>query len=150
VFRGPEGDAALAFEIEEYDGIRGSVVAWVSIPSLPSTGGLAAFLDYGAPNTADAPTSDPTAVWDEAGYTGVWHLGEATGVDIHDSTSSPSHGISHGTLSAPGKIGGAQSLSASTYIDLGNNQRLNFDETTPFTYSCWVNVGAFVVTAHAG
>ena len=43
------GDGVLDFEIEDYDEVNGSLVAWVRIPSLSSTVNTTIYLYFGNP-----------------------------------------------------------------------------------------------------
>ena len=104
--------ALLDWEVEKYDGITGTLVAWVRIPSLPTPANTIIYLDYGD-CTVTTPTNTPAAVWN-AGYRYVYHLSEASGNPI-DSTANAivatrnpnADATAVETLNVPGKIGGA-------------------------------------------
>jgi hypothetical protein len=72
----------LPHEIEKYDGgaSAGTLVAWVSVPSLPQAG-TTIYMYYG--NSAiTSPTANPTGVWD-SDYVGVWHFSESGGASYY-------------------------------------------------------------------
>ena len=69
VFTNADNSSLLDYEIEEYDGTAGTLVAWVRIPSLNHTAPNTTIrLWYG--NSAATDWSNPTGVWD-TNYKGV-------------------------------------------------------------------------------
>lgn len=83
------GTSRLAHEVENYDPMRGALVAWIKVPSLSAS--TVIYLHYGS---AEITTSQENvaAVW-SAGYAVVLHLdgnadatGHATGVDIQTTS----------------------------------------------------------------
>lgn len=63
----------LSWEIEQYDGATGELVAWVNIPSVSSSVDTAFYMFYGGDEATFQ--SDATDVWD-ANYKGVYHLSQ--------------------------------------------------------------------------
>jgi hypothetical protein len=127
----------LDFEIEEYNGTAGTLVAWVRIPTLDHDANTSIRLYYG--NSAATDWSNPTGVWD-TNYKAVWHLKETTGGAgaIKDSTSNDNDGTDYGSpnLDVAGQIDGADAFDGTDdYLSAGTT---NF-EMQRGTYSAWVN-----------
>lgn len=95
------GMSLLAAEVEQYDPVAGTLLAWVRVPSLTSSTSF--YLLYGSCAGELAP---PTAsVW--TSYAAVWHL-----KDNSDATRAGSDCIDEAALpSAPGRIGDGRAIS---------------------------------------
>ena len=111
VFTNADNSSLLDFEIEEYNGTAGTLVAWVRIPTLDHDANTTIRLWYG--NSAATDWSNPTGVWD-TNYKGVWHLlGDGT-TSLPESTSNSNTGtktaIGGPANDASGQIDGAQDL----------------------------------------
>jgi hypothetical protein len=83
LFTGSDEVTKLNHEIELYSA-TGTLDAWVRMPTLVSTSDSTIYMYYGCTNATTQ--ENRTAVWD-ANYRGVWHLKEATGSNMADSTS---------------------------------------------------------------
>lgn len=96
-----DGTAPLAFEREHFDPATGSLVAWVSVPSLSSDTDTILTMHYGNPDAADQQA--PAQVW-SAPYAGVWHVGDS----LADSTAQHNDATAMNglALGATGVIGG--------------------------------------------
>jgi len=66
----------LDHEVEQYDPVTGTLVAWVRIPTLTYDADTTIWMYYGNSDIS-SPTEDPEGVWD-LNYMGVWHLKKAT------------------------------------------------------------------------
>jgi len=113
--------ALLDHEIESYDGVTGTLVAWVRIPSLTAVN-QTVFIYYGDPEITSAQTN-PANVWD-ANYTAVWHLSEAvtdeaTGAIHADSTANNLDGTQSRNDDLVGKIARGQDFDGNDHINLG-------------------------------
>src|SRR3990167_3179726 len=100
LFTSSGGATQLKHEIEKYGSSTGALVAWVKIPSLPSSTDTVFFMYYG--NGSATSQQDATNVWD-SNYKGVWHLqqsGDSAGNDYLDSTSNANHGQGGGGTAA--------------------------------------------------
>jgi len=128
----------LPHQIESYDPVAGQLVAWVKIPSLPSTSNTILYMFYGKSTVTTDPSS--TAVWD-ANYMAVYHFN-----GVNDATSNSKNLTDFSTSSLTGsKIGNGRRLnnspfvtSASSslqYLQLPNNM---FSSVTNFTFEGWV------------
>lgn len=99
VFTSSDGVTKLPHEIESYNGATGTLVAWVKVPTITSSG-TSLFIYMG--RTSGASMEDPTNVWD-SNYKGVWHLEQspsynATPPQMSDSTSNGNNGTSYGSM----------------------------------------------------
>jgi hypothetical protein len=101
--------AQMASEIESYDNVNGTVVAWVQIPTLSHTANTTFYMFYG---TA-APPLRITNPWD-SNYKGVWHLSNATTLSAKDSTTNGNNGTISSPVPGVGKIGGGAVFSGAT------------------------------------
>src|SRR4030042_1881100 len=80
------GGTQLDHEVESWNGSTGTLLAWVRVPALSSTADTVIYICYG--NSGITTSQEPTTgVWDSS-YKGVWHLKEATGANLADSTSN--------------------------------------------------------------
>ncbi len=136
------GGTQLDYEIEQYDGTTGSLIAWVEVPSLKVSADTVIYIYYGD-SSISAPPNTPTAVWDISdGWRGVWHLYE-TGGDAQDSTSYDRDGTVSGTVTrgANGQIDGSYDFGSYGRVNMGdpNDGHLDFG-TGNFTVSLWLNV----------
>ena len=142
-FFDPDG-TALAYEIERWDETGDSFV-WVRVPQIDATAADHIWMYYG--NAAAAAGQNPAAVW-SSGYTGVYHLNEAGGGAINDSSASNNDGASIGTTGVTGVIGGGQDfeLTQGDWINLGTNR--NFvNGAGAATVSAWINTESLAEVA---
>ena len=128
------GATPLTWEMESYNPVTGSVVAWVKIPSL-NTGSIFYML-YGKTGISTFQ-STASAVWD-SNYKIVAHLPNGTTLTKLDSTSNGNHGTSGSSLpsATTGKIGGGAYFSGPWYIYIDFPSSGTF---TNFTISEWLN-----------
>ncbi len=164
VFRGEDSTTcgglatcALDHEIERWDPATGTLVAWVRVPALSA--GTTIGMYYGNSQVA-APTETPRAVWD-AGYVGVWHLGEAGAGNVNeyrDSSGYDNHG--RGGRGAPaatpmrvagGQIGYGQHFGNADgtydFIDDGDDGTLRMTGNQ-ITLEAWLRHSIAVNAAH--
>jgi hypothetical protein len=140
LFTSSGGTTKIPHEIESYS--SGSLVAWVSVPTLSSTTDTVLYLYYGN-STGTASQQNPTALW--TNYGAVWHMKETNGGSgaIKDSTSYGNNGTGLGgpTLGAAGKIGNAidfDGLNDVMYVEnSGSTSSLDYT-SGPFTISAWI------------
>lgn len=131
----------LASEIDVWDD-HGESLVWVKIPLLAS--GTAVYLYWGSP-AAEFPASQTNgAVWTDAAYVGVWHLGE-TGDSFADATANGLTGTRNGTEGrvADGSVGGGHRISTGASgskenvgIDIPNYNSFGVGDS--FTISGWL------------
>jgi len=75
----------LNYEIEQYDGTTGTLIAWVNITDLSSAFDTIFYIYYGNPTIFSL--QNPEKTWDDH-YLAVWHFGETSGVNVADSTKN--------------------------------------------------------------
>jgi hypothetical protein len=98
---GNPAPCTLDHEVEKYDGSTGTLVAWVRIPTL-HTSGDTIYMYYDNP-AITTPTANRTGVWN-SGYKGVWHLGDAGGsggtldVSVNASADDAMEDLSSGSM----------------------------------------------------
>lgn len=139
-FTGADGASRLDHEIEKWIPATGELVAWVKIPSLPSSADTVFFVYYGVP--AAASPASPQGVW-SSDFVGVWHLAEEPDPDtaggVRDSTTG-NDGTAHSSMGpedrVAGRIGDAFDLD-------GVDDEITFANpitgTGPHTISAWVS-----------
>ena len=69
-FTDESGNSQYDYEIENYDGTAGTLVAWVNVPSLSD--GTSLKIWYGGSGGA---SNNPNSVWDSH-FKGVWHMNQ--------------------------------------------------------------------------
>src|SRR5271157_2956499 len=134
VFRDSTG-AFLNYEIEQYDGTTGQLIAWVRVPSIDN--GTNLWIQYGDA-TISSSQQNKNAVWG-TDYGGVWHMAE-NGSPYNDSTSNANNSTT-GTYPTQGngKIWKGQTFNgaSSQYIGIPYAGSLNL--TNNGTISLWFN-----------
>jgi len=140
VFTDSSGATQLDHEIEEYDGVRGDLTAWVKIPTLYGSSDTDIYMYYGKSGLMCDP-SNPAGVWSNS-YRGVWHLHDTSG-STQDSTSYNTDGTLSGavTQGATGEIDNAFDFNTNGEVDWGDpvDGHLDFG-TGEMTLSLWVNI----------
>lgn len=81
----------LDFQLEEYDGSTGHVVAWVKIPSLTNGTNVVIHMLYGKASITTDQSS--TSTWD-ANFRSVYHFNNN---DLNDQTVNTNNGTNNGT-----------------------------------------------------
>jgi len=136
-FTAADGVTKLPYERESFEPTTGALVAWVAVPSLPSGTSTTLDLYYGNPGALDQ--QQPSAVWD-AGYIGVWHLGEP-GEVLADSTSNgnDAHPVNGLAVGASAHIGrGLTFDGADDYLVMNDSASLD-STAAEATFSVWIN-----------
>src|SRR5262249_32651517 len=121
----------LKWEIEKYDGVAGTLIAWVKIPSLSSTVDTVFYLFYGSGNGTD--NSDKTNTWD-TNFKGVWHMADnASNTTIAGSIGPNGTNVANTSgKSVSGEIGSALNYNGTTD---GSNMPLSMAGVTLYTVS---------------
>ena len=130
---------AARLEVTYLDRSGANLVAWVRIPTLFENNQDTVIYMYYGNAAITSPTANPTGVWD-TNYKGVWHLKEATGNTVGDSTATPNNGTPQGfPVQVVGKIDGSLNFNSasSQYVQVPNNTDLQL--STNMTVSVWVN-----------
>jgi len=158
------GGAPLYHEVERYDAARGTLVAWVRVPTLSASGATVIYMLYGD-STVSAPAARPGSVWDD-NYKGVWHLNQASTNspgEILDSTAGANNGQSFNMEAGDrttGRIADALDFDGiNDYVNIGTP----LGSADAVTVSAWVkhegiedlveryvNLGNYIVIRHDG
>ena len=132
----------LNWEIEFYSPTTGVLVAWVLIPTVSGSVNTEFYMEYGNTTISTFQGGAVGSVWN-SNYTSVYHMSQATGANILDSTSNGYTGTEHGSPAAiTGQIDGAMSFvtASDQYFDLGAGSFMN--NITQFTWSAWAKRSA--------
>ncbi|GLZ30123.1 hypothetical protein Lesp02_23130 [Lentzea sp. NBRC 105346] len=127
LFTSSDGTTKLSHEIETFNSGTGQLVAWVKLPTLPSSTDTALYLYYG--NASVSSQQAATATWPSQ-YRSVWHLKEdptGTAPQFKDSTANANHGTNQGAMpvgsQVAGKVNGSITLDGGNdYISTANQQ----------------------------
>ena len=141
VFTDSDGGTKLAHEIESYDAVNGTLIAWVKVPILSTTIDHTIYIYYGN-STANLPSQqNASAVWD-SNYKGVWHLSGVTGTGLNDSTVNANNGANTGAIaSSTGQVDGAVAFDGNTtYV---KRTAMSGDYTNGGTVSFWAYNNSF-------
>jgi hypothetical protein len=124
----------LNHEIELYNQATGQLIAWVKVPSINN--GTVIYMYYGN-SCMTASSQNATGVWD-ANYKGVWHLKEATGTNLADSTSNGNTATPYNSpTQVGGEIDGSLQFDGTTnYIQASNSPSLQIGSA--LTVSAWI------------
>jgi hypothetical protein len=146
VFTAGDMVTKLNHELEQYNSGTGQVVAWVNVPAVSPVTDTVLYVYYGNPSAANQQNA--AGVWD-ANYKGVWHLKEATGAAVSDSTSNANVGTPAGPpAQTTGSVGSGLSFNktSGTYVDLGST--ISLDTGSAYTISAWVNLTNYTNDAY--
>ena len=130
----------LDHEIEQYDPVTGTLVAWVRAPVLFHDTDTLIEMYYG--DSAIVSSQENVAgVWD-TNYIGVWHLNQPSGAGAYvtNSAQNDHHGTpTNTTFNATGQIDGARTFvgSGDERIDWGNSSSF-FDGWNQFAFEFWI------------
>ena len=139
-FTSTDGVTTYPHEIDTWD-TTGESLVWVLLPSMEN--GTAFRMNWGDPSLAAAPAYTTSGqMWVDAGYTGVWHLDEATdALFSRDSTANGLHATNNTASSvvSDGAVGLARNIGGSTSdggLIVTNWTTVPFQNV--FTASVWI------------
>jgi len=135
LFTASDGVTKLSHEIEKYDPVAGTLVAWVKIPSLSPAVDTTAVIYYGNPSASDQ--QDKTNVWDSH-YKAVYHLPNGTTLSGSDSSANGNNGSVNSASATTGQIGGAAGFSGSTNSYIQASDSASLELPSKLTVSAWV------------
>ena len=133
-------------EIDTWDP-NGESLVWVSVPVLTNRATFA--MTYKDPSAVAQPDCQTNgAVWAAAGYVGVWHFGEESGMAF-DATANALHGrvyvpasqpasLADDCVGANAKVGKGRYTPGAVYFQLPNFSHLNVAGT--LTLSGWYRI----------
>ncbi len=93
-FTASDGTTPLNYEIESWDSTKQTAIIWVNVPTITaesSTDRIYLYFD----NAAATDGQNKTGTWNSA-YEAVWHMDEASGQTVADSTSHHADGAATG------------------------------------------------------
>lgn len=129
-----------SFEIENYSS-DGKLKAWVKIPAVSSTANTVFWIYYRKKDATVDPST--TAVWDDAGYSTVFHMTDEdlTRDTIKDSTDAAIVGAKGGA-NEPTEINarlhkGQRGDGINDVIEIPDHADLNMQQSN-FTFSLWI------------
>ncbi len=139
-FTSTDGATTYPHEIDTWD-TAGESLVWVLLPSMEN--GTTFRMNWGDPSLAAAPAYTTSGqMWVDAGYTGVWHLDEATdAAKSYDSSTNALHAVNNAASSvvSDGAVGLARNIGGSA----SDGGLIVTDWTTVpfqnvFTVSVWI------------
>ena len=133
----------LDHQIEDYDPITGTLIAWVRVPTLFFDQDTVLHMDYGD-SSVSSSQENVAGVWD-SNFKGVWHLKEDPAdpaPQFLDSTSNPNEGSASSLLTAnqvPGQIDGSLEFddTSERHVNVPDDPTLRIP--ADITASAWVN-----------
>ena len=139
-FTSTDGATTYPHEIDTWN-TAGESFVWVLLPSMEN--GTTFRMNWGDPSITAAPAYTTSGqMWIDAGYTGVWHLDEATdAAKSYDSSANALHAVNNAASSvvSDGAVGLARNIGGNT----SDGGLIVTDWTTVpfrdvFTVSVWI------------
>lgn len=131
-FVSSDGTLTLKHEIEKWDP-NGSSLVWVKVPELADTNTFVWAL-WGKEGAAAPAYATNGATWD-GNYMGVWHLKEASGGTLADSTAHANRSVSNFLDAVDGKVDGGMGGANDKWAQIQDSASLNW---TNLTVESWV------------
>jgi hypothetical protein len=136
-FTDSDGTTLLNYDIDTWDAVAQLATIWVEVPQIATGNTDSIYAYYGNATATDAQS--PASTWD-SGFSAVWHMNEASGSSVVDTTTHANTGTANGTtVVSGGPFGIARNFpGTSNYV------------TTPLVNGSTVTVSAWAtVTAPA-
>jgi hypothetical protein len=130
-FRAADGTTVLDHEIEDYDPVTGTLVAWVRVPVLSASAATTVYVYYGDVGQP-CGLQNPAGVWSAASYSAVYHQKSTV-----DSGPLAQDAVDYGTTSAAGQIGRARAFAPAT-LSYEETASTELKTATSFTLSAWI------------
>jgi len=145
----PGGLTKLNHELEQYDPVRGQVIAWVRIPTLSHTTDTVLYVFYGNSNVATTQQNS-TGVWD-SNYQAVYHLANVGTGLAADSTANLNTGDLTSVSMASGEIDGAAGFNGlSSYLQIPSADFASYPTSGPTSTGFSTSFGIWFRTASTG
>jgi hypothetical protein len=140
IFTDSTESTKLDHEIESYTALSGAIVMWVRIPTLSASANTTIFMYFGN-SSISVSQENKTGVWD-SNFKAVWHLKEATGSDVSDSTSNGASATQNNSpIQGAGKIDGSLAFNGSSqYLSVSSNAA---NASGDKTIETWINASSF-------
>ncbi|MFP4468599.1 MAG: DUF2341 domain-containing protein [Bacteroidales bacterium] len=130
IFTAGDGSTTLDHDLEYYDPVAGTIIAWVRIPSLSATSNTPFFLYYGNDQISNDLSVNTT--WDDH-YKLVMHMAG----NLSDASTANNQASNNGSSSLPGgQVNGARSFSPGDFIQVEDSDMLTF--TDELSISLWI------------
>ena len=127
-----EDNTLIDHDLEFYDPVEGTIIAWVRFPILSASENTTFKLFYGSEEINHNTSSSTT--WNDD-YALVMHM---TGTPKDTSTAGNTVNTDSGTSSEPnGRIGGARAFTNQSFIQIDDSPSLDINED--ISISLWVN-----------
>jgi hypothetical protein len=130
------------WEIESYDPVAGSMVAWVKLPSINASTGVTFYMCYGDAGVGtqqNAGSFSVTNAWD-ANHRCVLHIPNGAAPVFKDSTSPTNDATPTSIVAATGKVGGCMATSGTpSRVQLGATLPVS---AFPFTIELWAKIAS--------
>ncbi|HET6991077.1 MAG TPA: DUF2341 domain-containing protein, partial [Bacteroidia bacterium] len=97
IYTAADGNTVIPFQLESYNAVTGSVVAWVKVPVVSSTVNSNFYMYFG--NSSVVTNQSSTATWD-ANYKAVYHLH----ANENDGTANAFNLVNSGTTNLVGAV----------------------------------------------
>ena len=145
-FIGSNDSQALSYEIEKWDSANSQAWIWVKVPLIrASSSSDFIYMYYGNSKASDG--QNISDVWSN-GYAGVWHMKEASGTTLADSTANANNatkaGVSNPIYTGSDPLDGAQNFNSSgssDYAFVNDSSSLNVSSITVET---WVKFNSLI------
>jgi signal peptidase I len=143
-FTSSDGMTKIPYQREKYTSSTGALVAWVQVATLSHTTDTVLYMYYG--NAGASDQQQAANVWD-SNFKGVWHLSEATGTNVVDSTSNGHTGTQYNSpTQTAGQINGSLNFDGSSeYIVTTSGES---QTATSFTWSVWFKADSTTFAHH--
>lgn len=131
----------LFYQVQSYDPVTGTLLAWVQIPSVSGSSNVSLTFYFGSttPNHTNIFTR---STW-PTDYLAVYHFDEnSTSATVLDATIASTNATQTNTTVATGQIGKAYSFNGTSTQIISTSTNNNV--TGSFTLSAWVNSASFV------
>ena len=130
----------LNWEMEFYDGVTGTLIAWVKIPTVSSSTDTVFYMQYGNVLVTTFRGGAAGSAWNSS-YRGVWHFPDGTILSAADATTNANTGSITAAVASTGIIDGGAVFAGSSHIAIPNST--NYDSVTG-TWSIWFNTSQSV------
>jgi hypothetical protein len=139
IFTDSTGNTLSNYEIDSYASTTGQLVAWINVSSLSPSVDTTLYEYFGNASASAESSGNITGTWD-SNYTGMWHFGNGTTLNLNDSTSNGNNGVSYAAHAAAGQIGGGvQGNASNQYVDITGMSSITYPQ---ITIQAWVYTGA--------
>lgn len=128
----------LNWEIDMYDPVTGTVIMWVSIPTVSHTVDTVIYMNYGNSTITTFQGGATGIVWTNDGtYKAVYHFGDGVTLSVTDYSNTGNDLTNTGSIASTGKIGGSVTTQTSVWYMYKASATGLPTGSTNRTVSCW-------------